>query len=98
MPIIDEARTLKASLDPLSLSKMATPYDYDHSVPCELIRKILTMLMADSIQTICCSESLPAWEINVALTLSSVSFAFREIVLEVTIKAFEIPQPIEGAR
>ena len=77
---------------------MTAPYDYDHSMPSELIRKILTMLMADSIQTICCSESHPAWEINVAFTLSSVSFAFREIVHEVTTKAFEIPQPTEGAR
>jgi len=69
-----------------------------HHVPCELIRKILTLVFADSVHSICVSSALVAWEMTVASTVSSVSFAFHEIMKEIATKAFEIPVPEEGTR
>jgi hypothetical protein len=73
-------------------------YDFDHTMPCELVCKILTLVIADSVHTVCCSDVYPPWEMNVASVLSSVSFAFQEIVKELVIKAFEIPQLTEDTR
>jgi hypothetical protein len=69
----------------------------EHHIPTELIRKILILVFADSVHSICLSSAAPTWEMQVAGTMSSVSFAFNEIMKEVASKAFEV-LPEDGAR
>jgi len=59
----------------------------------ELLHKILTSVIADSLHSVCMSPTDESWNMNIFSTLSSVSFSFKEISMEVAIKAFAITPP-----
>ena len=59
-------------------------------VPNELIHKILIAILAECVHSVCMSPDVAFWEVNVTATISSVSFAFNEIMKEVSTKAFAI--------
>jgi hypothetical protein len=70
----------------------------DTRIPSELVHKILTGVLAESVHSICLSPGKAPWEMNVAVTISSVSFTFNQIMKEVAAKAFAIVQPERGGR
>lgn len=70
----------------------------DTQIPNELVHKILTGVLAESVHSICLSPGKAPWEMNVAVTISSVSFTFNQIMKEVAAKAFAIVHPKHGGR
>lgn len=67
-------------------------------LPPELIHKILTLVMADSLHTVCTSHNKQPWELNTISTLSAVCFSFHEIVCEIATKALIVQAPPDGTR
>jgi hypothetical protein len=56
-----------------------------------LVRWILAVVLADSVHTISISDADVSWETDALSTLSTVSFVFREIVLDIATQAFNVP-------
>jgi hypothetical protein len=67
-------------------------------IPNELLHKILTRVIADSVHSVCISYIEESWNMDVFFTLSSVCFSFKEISTEVALKAFAITPPDERGR
>jgi hypothetical protein len=67
-------------------------------IPNELLHKILTLVIADCVHSVCISPADEPWDMNVISTLSSVCFSFKEIATEVAIKAFAVTPSDDGSR
>jgi hypothetical protein len=62
-------------------------------LPHELIRSILIIVFADSLHKLSVCPTSVTWEMNVIGTLSSVSFAFRKIILDVAARVVGLTPP-----
>ena len=78
-----------------SLTEMLTihpqPTTRTLQVPPELLYKVTTWVLAQSVHSICVlADDEVEWELKLVETLCLVSSAFREITIEVACKAFRI--------
>ena len=59
-------------------------------IPPELLHKVITWVLAQSVHSICALSDDVEWELKLMETLCLVSSAFRDIALEVACKAFGV--------
>ncbi|KAJ7656220.1 hypothetical protein B0H17DRAFT_373864 [Mycena rosella] len=63
-----------------------------HSLPNELLFKILAHVLAHSVHAVIVSSEDFEWHLRVHHTLSAVCFSFREIMKGISSKAFQFPE------
>jgi hypothetical protein len=59
-------------------------------LPSELLHKILTSVLAESIHAISTSPNLTKWDMDVAWTLAQTCFTWKEIVKDILTLAFAV--------
>jgi len=88
LAFIASTRSTRSSTEMLTIHQQPTTGTLQ--LPPELLHKVITWVLAQSVHSICVSSDEVGWELKLMETLCLVSSAFRDIALEVACKAFGI--------